>query len=119
MQTEMCALSMDSSPFFLGFLIIFEATASQNTCWLRAGNDDVFVKVFDIDRAGNSAPGNSYSKYFLDKREIWEGKLNKGQTISIKSSNGKIRYDFKASRGYRTYGNNTATCSHGEIIRLP
>jgi len=107
--------------FFLSFSIEFEASASHNTCWLNAVNDDVSVRVFDVDRAGNTVDGNFYQKYFSGKgkRELYEGKLKKGQTISIKSSNGEVRYDYKASSDYREYGNNTATCSHGEMIRLP
>lgn len=106
--------------FFTGFLILFEAAASHNTCWLKAGNDDVWVQVYDRDRDGNTInDGNFYRKYFLGERELWEGKLKNGQTKVIKSSNGEIRYDYKAASAYRSYGNNTASCSHGEIIRIP
>ena len=101
-------------------LSTLEATASHNTCWIKAANDDVSVRVFDKDRDGNTInDGNFYRKYFLGERELWEGMLKRGQRKSIKSSNGQIRYDYQAASADRSYGRNTASCSHGEIIRIP
>ena len=105
---------------FAGFVGVFEATAAHNACRFKATNDDVFLRIFDRDSSGNTLnDGNYYQKHFLNERPLWEGVLKKGQTISIKSSNGEVRYDYKAASDYRGYGNNTASCSHGETIRLP
>ena len=103
-----------------GFPITFEAAASHNTCWIKANNDDVFVRVYDRDRSGNTINnGNFYRKKFLGEGPLWEGVLKRGQTKSISSSNGEIRYDYEAASAFRAYGNNIALCSHGETIRLP
>ena len=106
--------------FIISFLTIPDAAASHNICWLKAGDDDVFVRVYDKDRDGNTInDGNYYRKYFLGEREIWQGTLKKGETKLIESSNGKVRYDYKAASAYRSYGENTALCDHGETIILP
>ena len=106
--------------FLSGFAGVFEAAAAHNACRFKATNDDVFLRIFDKDASGNTInDGNYYRKYFLNERALWEGVLKKGQTQSIKSSNGEVRYDYKAASDYRAYGNNTASCSHGETIRLP
>lgn len=106
--------------FIISFLTIPDAAANHNICWLKASNDAVFVRVFDKDRDGNTInDGNYYRKYFLGEREIWQGTLKKGETKLIESSNGEVRYDYKASSAYRSYGENTALCDHDETIRLP
>ncbi len=106
--------------FLTGFAGVFEATAAHNTCRFKATNDDVFLRIFDKDSSGNTInDGNYYQKHILNQRPLWEGVLKKGQTQTIKSSNGAVRYDYKAASEYRAYGNNSATCSHGETIRVP
>ncbi len=106
--------------FGAGFPGVFEAVANDNSCRFKATSDDVFLRIFDRDRSGNTInDGNYYRKHFLNERPLWEGALKKGQTQSIKSSNGEVRYDYKAASDDRGYGNNTASCTHGETIRLP
>ena len=117
-----CSISITTflSIFIITALTTPVAFASHNICWIKAANDDVFVRVFDKDRDGNTInDGNFYRKYFWGEKELWEGKLKRGQRKWIKSSNGQIGYDYMAASADRSYGRNTASCSHGEIIRIP
>lgn len=109
--------------FLVTFIIIYltpiEAAASHNTCWIEAGSQDVFVRVFDKDRSGNIIAHRNSRGYFSVGHEIWKGKLEKGQKTLINSTYGEIRYDYKRSSDDRAYGNNTASCDRGGTIILP
>ena len=106
--------------FIITALTTVKSAASHNVCWLKAQNNDVFVRIYDKDRDGNTInDGNFYRKYILGEGPLWEGVLKKGQRKMITSTNGEIRYDYQSASADRSYGRNTASCSHGEIIRLP
>lgn len=94
-------------------LFPFDAVASHNYCRLKAGSDDVYVRVFNRDQDGN--PIRDAFTY----GEIWRGVVKKGESIKLRSSHGRINYSFRSLRDYRTYGGNLTPCSHGEIIRVP
>jgi hypothetical protein len=105
--------------FAAGFPTPPEAGADHNTCRLKAVNYDVYVRVFDVDRSGNTIwERNLYGNKYLGG-ELWKGELKKGESKIIESYNGKFRYDYKSHTQSRTYGNNLASCVHSEIIRLP
>ena len=95
------------------FLLPPDVAASHNSCRIKAGSDDVQVRVFDRDQDGN--PIRDAFTY----GEIWRGVIKKGQSKSFKSSHGRINYSFRSLRDSRTYGGNFNTCFHGETIRLP
>ncbi len=95
------------------FLFPFEASASHNSCRIKAGSNEVQVRVFDRDQDGN--PIRNAFTY----GEIWKGVIKKGQSKSLKSSHGLINYSFRSLSDSRTYGGNFSTCTHGEIIRIP
>ena len=95
------------------FLIAFSASAAHNSCRIKAVNDDVQLRVFNLDQDGNPIRDG------FSKGEIYRGVLKKGQSIKIDSSHGRIDYSYRSYRDDRNYGGNLMTCSHGEIIRVP
>ncbi len=95
------------------FLIAFSASAAHNSCRIKAVNDDVQLRVFNLDQDGNPIRDG-----FSDS-EIYRGVLKKGQSIKIESSYGRIDYSYRSSSDDRNYGGNEMPCSHGEIIRVP
>ena len=95
------------------FLFSSNAAASHNSCRIKAGSDDVRLRVFDRDQDDN--PIRDASTY----GEIWRGVIKKGESIRIKSSHGRINYSYQSLRDSRSYGGNLTPCSHGEIIRVP
>ena len=95
------------------FLIPFSALAAHNSCRIKVENDDVQLRVFNLDQDGNPIRDG-----FSDG-EIYRGMVKKGQSIKIESSHGRINYSFRSMRDYRSYGGNLTPCSHGEVIRIP
>jgi hypothetical protein len=100
------------------FLPATVAFANHNVCTIKAGDREVWVRVFDLDPDGNIKRGYG-SSGFYSREVLWDGMLAQGQRSEIKSSSGQIRYDYKASSDDRPYGDNSAPCSHGEVIVVP
>ncbi|MDX1708167.1 MAG: hypothetical protein R3274_06170 [Desulfobacterales bacterium] len=94
-------------------LIPFSAFAAHNACRIKAGNDDVLLRVFNLDQDGNPIR-NGFSD-----GEIYRGVVKKGQSIKIESSHGRINYSYRSFTDDRNYGGNLTPCSHGEVIRIP
>ena len=63
------------------FLIIHKADAEEGTCVLEASKD-VFVMVWDLDKAGNKG------------RQIWQGRINQGETAKITAPHARLRYSY-------------------------
>jgi hypothetical protein len=80
------------------FLTWSSIAADHNVYWFEAPNDDVYLRVFDLDRAGNILDENSL--YLNDA--IWKGYLEEGEKIIIESSYGSVRYDHRSASDYRT-----------------
>jgi len=95
------------------YLSPLDASASHNTCRIRAGTDDVQISVFDRDQDGNPIR----DAFIYGK--IWRGELMKGESKTIRSSHGRIGYSYQSLSDSRTYGGNLSSCFHGEIIRVP
>ncbi len=95
------------------FLLPFSASAAHNSCRIKAGSDDVQLRVFNLDQDGNPIRPDS------NNGEIYRGVIKKGQSIKIKSSHGRINYSYRSLRDSRSYGGNLTPCAHGEIIRVP
>ena len=95
------------------FLLPLDIFASHNSCRIKAGSNDVQVRVFDRDQDGN--PIRDAFTY----GEIWRGVIKKGQSKNIKSSHGRINFSYRSLRDSRSYGGNFNNCFHGETIRLP
>jgi hypothetical protein len=95
------------------FIIPSSASAAHNSCRIKAGSDDVRLRVFNLDQDGNPVRDG-----FIDG-EIYRGVIKKGESVKIESSHGRINYSYQSVRDSRSYGGNLTPCSHGEIIRVP
>lgn len=93
------------------------AFANHNVCTVRAGNDLVWVRIFDVDQGGNIK--HDYSSGYFARKILWRGMLKKGESYQVRSSNGEINYDYKTLTDDRRYGGNITSCSHGELITVP
>jgi hypothetical protein len=68
----------------VGLLGKKDAAADEGSCYLKANTQDVFVIVFDMDDEGNQG------------RQIWQGRINQGQSVKITTPHGRFRYDYNA-----------------------
>ena len=59
-----------------------DAIAEEGTCYLKEAHKDVFVMVYDMDRDGNQGA------------QIWQGRLNQGESAKITAPHGRFRYDY-------------------------
>jgi hypothetical protein len=92
-----------------GFLSILKADAEEGTCVLQASNTDVFIIVFDLDRDGNQGA------------QIWQGRLNQGESAKITAPHGRFRYDYNAQpdEDQPLSGGQDRSCNSGEAILVP
>jgi hypothetical protein len=92
-----------------GFLSILKADAEEGTCVLQASNTDVFIIVFDLDRDGNQGA------------QIWQGRLNQGESAKITAPHGRFRYDYNAQpdEDQPLSGGQDRSCHSGEAILVP
>jgi len=77
-------------------------------CYINAKMDDVYVYVIEF-----ADPDRVLEKV------IYEGTILKGQKQLIKSSSGKIQFDYRSSSDDRTYGDNKEDCVNGNAISIP
>jgi hypothetical protein len=80
------------------------------TCTFRGGREDAYVVVTDYDRDGNP----------MRKRgESFQGVIRRGQSQTIRSLYGKIRFSYRLYNQSRTSGRNFVNCEGGRIVQLP
>jgi len=83
--------------------------SNKGACYLKAAPTDVYLKVFDLNPAGNMG------------QLIWQGKINQGETVRIKTPHAYFRYyynlqpdvDQPLSSGL------DHTCDNLEIVSVP
>ena len=94
---------------FAGFLAAQNANAEAGSCYLKATNTDVFLIVFDLDRDGNQGD------------QIWEGRINKGESVKITVPHGRFRYDYNAQpdQDQPLSGGFDRSCSNLETVLVP
>lgn len=90
-----------------------DATASPNSCRIKAGNTDVYVRVFNRDPNGNPIRRD------YDFSEVYRGVIKKGESKKITSSYGRIEYRYRSMSNSRGYGGNITLCNRGNTIRVP
>jgi hypothetical protein len=92
-----------------GFFPVLRADAEEGTCVLEASNQDVFVLVWDQDGEGNKG------------RQIWQGRINQGESAKIKAPHAIIRYSYndQPDEDQPLSGDVSRSCSGGEIILVP
>lgn len=85
------------------------ADAEEGSCYLKATNKDVFVIVFDLDRDGNQGD------------QIWQGRINQGESVKITVPHGRFRYDYNAEpdKDQPLSGGFDRSCSNLETILVP
>ena len=99
--------------FMASSLLPLDAMASPNSCRIKAGNNDVYVRVFNRDTNGNPIRRD------FDFGEVYRGVIKKGESKKITSSYGRIEYHFQTMANSRGYGGNITLCDRGNTIRLP
>jgi hypothetical protein len=84
------------------------ASAEESVCWLSASvQNDVWVIVYNETRDGER----------IDT--IWEGKIEAGKKVKIKSETGHIRYSYAREEGQPYEGDLSRWCDSGKKIQLP
>jgi hypothetical protein len=85
------------------------ADAEEGSCYLKANTTDVFVIVFDMDRDGNQG------------RQIWQGRINQGESVKITVPHGRLRYDYNSEpdKDQPLSGGIDRSCSNLETILVP
>lgn len=91
-----------------GPLSALEVAVQEHTCRIKAGIDNVYISVRDMDHGGNPT-----------RRRIFKGWILQGRTISITSLSGRITYDYKADSDYRGSGSNESVCTDNQTITFP
>ena len=92
-----------------GILSPPDARTEEGSCYLKATNTDVFVIVFDMDRAGNKGG------------KLWQGRINEGESVKITVPNARFVYDYndQPDDDQPLSGGTERWCNDGEIILVP
>ena len=114
MKTIYIIVSLSVLTVFLAVSFLpLDATASPNSCRIKAGNNDVYVRVFNRDSNGNPIRRD------FDFGEVYRGVIKKGESKKITSSYGRIEYRYQSMSNSRGYGGNITLCNRDNTIRLP
>jgi hypothetical protein len=99
------------------FLIVFlsavftipDADAEEGSCYLKANTTDVFVIVYDLDQDG------------IQGQQIWQGRINRGETAKITTPHGRFRYEYSAEpdKDQPLSGGFDRWCRNLETILVP
>lgn len=83
--------------------------AAEGSCYLKANATDVFVIVYDLDNDG------------IQGQQIWQGRINQGETAKITTPHGRFRYDYNAQPDVDQplSGGNDCSCNNLETILVP
>ncbi len=90
------------------FLFSAHIQAADNSCRIMAGRqNDVWVQVFDADADGNR------------NQVLWEGRIEAGKKITIHSTDGHIRYNYKLDPNQPYQGDLSRGCFNKNTIEVP
>lgn len=92
----------------LNISVPLAVAANPYTCTIKGGNQKSYVVVTDMDPAGNP---------LRQRGELFQGELKPGQTQTLESEYGELRYSFKRYDQTRSQGRLFADC-RGNTIRL-
>ena len=92
-----------------GLFFVHPAVAEEGSCYLKAKTQDVYVIVFDLDRQGNQG------------RQIWQGRINHGESVKITTPHGRFRYDYndQPEENQPLSGGVDRWCNNLETILVP
>ena len=94
---------------FLGLFSPIEVAADGFICQMRVALDNYWVYIRDLDRDGNP---------MRQRGELFQGVLKPGQSQTLHSIFGKLRYNFRLYNQSRSQGRIAADCK-GNTIKLP
>jgi hypothetical protein len=92
-----------------GYVLIPDVGAEEGSCILQATNTDVFIIIYDMTPDGTQGD------------QIWQGRINAGQSARIKTPNGRFLYDYNSQpdTDQPLSGGNERWCSNDEVILVP
>jgi hypothetical protein len=109
MKIVISSIIVISALLGLYLMLPLEASAKDFTCTIKAGRQDVYVIVTDMDRDGNP---------MRRRGELFQGVLKPGQSQTLTSRFGRLRYSFRLYNQSRSQGRISADCK-GNTIQLP
>lgn len=110
MRTPYSLLSIALFALILAAIFtVQEAAAEEGSCYLKASNNDVFIIVYDMDPDGNQGA------------QIWQGRLNQGESVKIKTPHGRFRYDYndQPDEDQPLSGGNDRWCNNLNTVLVP
>jgi hypothetical protein len=100
--------------FFLATIMVACAASpdvgsDEGVCLLKAVNSDVYVRAFQLDGDGNMGP------------LIWQGRINRGQTARIKTTDAYLRYFYNPQPDIDQpfKGGIDAECDDLDVVSVP
>jgi hypothetical protein len=92
-----------------GLVSLPGGVADAGSCILKATDDDVFIIVYDLNSDGSR------------RGQIWEGRINAGQTARIVTPHGQFDYDYNSQpdADQPLSGGTERWCNNDEVILVP
>ena len=92
-----------------GCAVTGDTAKEDGACYLKAGDSDVYVRVFELDSGGNMGP------------LVWQGRINQGQTARIKTTHARFRYFFKTQPDIDQplNGGLDKACDDHDVVKIP
>jgi hypothetical protein len=92
-----------------GFISLPDAGADPGSCILQATDDDVYIIIYDLNSDGSR------------RGQIWEGRINAGQTARIVTPHGQFDYDYNSQpdTDQPLSGGTERWCHNDEVILVP
>jgi hypothetical protein len=92
-----------------GFISLPGSVADAGSCILQATDDDVFIIIYDLNSDGSR------------RGQIWEGRINAGQTARIVTPHGQFDYDYNSQpdTDQPLSGGTERWCNNDEVILVP
>jgi len=92
-----------------GFVALPGAGADEGSCILQATDSDVFLIIYDMNDDGTRGS------------QIWEGRINAGQTARITTPHARFVYDYNAQpdTDQPLSGGTERWCNNDEVILVP
>jgi hypothetical protein len=84
-------------------------SATEGSCYLKALRTDVYVKLYDLNRAGEKGP------------QIWQGRINQGQKVLITTPHARFRYYYNDQPDINQPMNagSDRWCDSGRTVAIP
>ena len=92
-----------------GFVFLPDAGAEEGSCILQATGTDVFLIIYDMSSDGTQGA------------QIWEGRINAGQSVRITTPHARFLYDYNSQpdTDQPLSGGSERWCNNDEVILVP